>query len=80
MWGSPANSEFDFANAVYDLTQVQNVEALIVDYRYNSGGLIRAPKLGTALSAAHPAATFGMDQRLKPTDHFQMIPIFYNPH
>jgi C-terminal processing protease CtpA/Prc len=72
VWGWFGTSELDFANAVYDLTQVVKVEALIVDYRFNVGGFIRAPKLGTALLSEHPAPTLGNDQRLKATNHFQM--------
>jgi len=76
VWGWFGNSELDFANAVYDLTQVRKVEALVVDYRYNVGGFLRAPKLGTALLSKHPAPTLGNDERLKATNHFQMKTLF----
>jgi len=66
------NTENEFANAVYQLTQVNKVSGLIVDYRFNVGGFIRAPLLGTAVLAARPAPTLGNDQRLKPYDHFLM--------
>jgi len=75
VWGWSGNSELDFANAVYDLTQIARVEALIVDYRYNVGGFLRAPKLGTALLSAHPAPTLGNDERLSATNHFLMKPL-----
>jgi hypothetical protein len=66
------NTENEFANAVYQLTQVNKVSGLIVDYRFNVGGFIRAPLLGTAVLAERPAPTLGNDQRLKPYDHFLM--------
>src|SRR5262249_8298994 len=61
VWGWGGNAENDFANAVYDLTQVQKVEGLIVDFRFNVGGFLRAPFLGTALLSEHPAPTLGED-------------------
>jgi C-terminal processing protease CtpA/Prc len=72
VWGWLGNAENDFANAVYQLTQINKVSGLIVDYRFNVGGFIRAPLLGTALLAERPAPTLGNDQRLKPYDHFLM--------
>jgi Peptidase family S41 len=72
VWGWVGTSEIDFANAVYQLTQVDKVAGLIVDYRFNVGGFIRAPLLGTAVLAERPAPTIGLDQRLKPYDHFMM--------
>jgi hypothetical protein len=72
VWGWTGTSELDFANAVYQLTQIDKVAGLIVDYRFNVGGFIRAPLRGTAVLAAQPAVTLGNDQRLKPYDHFMM--------
>jgi len=72
VWGWTGTSETDFANAVYQLTQIDKVAGLIVDYRFNVGGFIRAPLLGTAVLAERPAPTIGLDQRLKPYDHFLM--------
>ncbi len=72
VWAWENNAETEFADAVYQLTQVDKVAGLIVDYRFNVGGFIRAPLLGTALLAERPAPTLGNDQRLKPYDHFLM--------
>jgi C-terminal processing protease CtpA/Prc len=72
VWAWGGTSEKDFANAAYQLTQVDKVAGLIVDYRFNVGGFIRAPLLGTAVLADRPAPTLGNDQRLKPYDHFPM--------
>jgi hypothetical protein len=72
VWGWTGNAETEFANAVYQLTQVDKVAGLVVDYRFNVGGFIRAPLLGTAMLAERPAPTLGNDQRLKPYDHFLM--------
>lgn len=81
VWGWAGTSETDFANAVYQLTQIDKVAGLIVDYRFNVGGFIRAPLLGTAVLADRPAPTLGVDQRLKPYDHFlmttQLTPDFF---
>lgn len=71
-WAWTSSSEFAFANAVYYLTYIQRVEALIIDFRYNVGGLIRAPQLGTGLLFAHPVPTIGFDKRRNPGDHFAM--------
>jgi C-terminal processing protease CtpA/Prc len=72
VWGWTGTAETDFANAVYQLTQVNKVAGLIVDYRFNVGGFLRAPFLGTAILAERPAPTLGNDQRLKSDDHFLM--------
>jgi hypothetical protein len=72
VWGWTGNAETEFAEAVYQLTQVDKVRGLIVDYRFNVGGFIRAPFAGTAILAERPAPTLGNDQRLKPYDHFLM--------
>jgi len=72
VWAWEGKAEIEFANAAYQLTQVDKVAGLIVDYRFNVGGFIRAPLLGTAILADRPAPTLGNDQRLKPYDHFLM--------
>jgi hypothetical protein len=72
VWGWTGNAETEFANAVYQLTQVDKVAGLVVDYRFNVGGFIRAPFLGTAILADRPAPTLGNDQRLNSYDHFLM--------
>ena len=79
VWAWVGNAGNDFADAVYQLTQVQHVSGLIVDYRFNEGGLVIGPDLGTAILAARPAPTIGNDQRLHPDDHLSMT-VLFPPH
>lgn len=69
-WEEPAPD--DFAAAVYDLTRVEQVESLIIDFRFNTGGFLRGPFTGLAVLFEHPSTTVGMDERMRPGDHFKM--------
>ena len=73
-WKEPAPD--DFAAAVHDLTQVQQVDALILDFRFNEGGVLGGPLNGLAALFDHPSTTVGMDERMRPGDHFKMKSIF----
>jgi hypothetical protein len=62
----------DFARAVRDLTQVRQVDGLIIDFRFNTGGWIRGPSTGLAALFDHPSTTIGSDVRKQPDDHLAM--------
>jgi hypothetical protein len=72
VWGWLGTAVDQFARAVYELTQVDRVEGLIIDFRFNRGGYILAPFRGLGELASHPMPTTGMDARLTPGDHFRM--------
>lgn len=69
-WLDPAADEF--AAAVEQLTNVDEVDGLIIDFRFNVGGFLRAPFTGLSMLFDHPAATIGEDTRMRPDDHFKM--------
>jgi len=73
-WG-PSTAD-DFAAAVDQLTQVDHVEGLIVDFRFNTGGFLTAPFRGLGALSSHPIPTVSMDERLTASDHFPMKSIF----
>jgi len=76
VWGWLGSAVDDFAAAVHQLTQVKHVDGLIVDFRFNSGGFIDAPFRGFGALSSHPVPTTGMDERMRPGDHFKMKSIF----
>ncbi|HUR97345.1 MAG TPA: S41 family peptidase [Pyrinomonadaceae bacterium] len=72
VWGWGPTSSDEFADAIYDLTQVRHVEGLIVDFRFNSGGIMTASHSGISNLFDHPVPTTGFDERLRTSDHFAM--------
>jgi len=72
VWSWLGSAVDDFAEAVYQLTQVQDVDGLIIDFRFNSGGFLNAPSRGLGALSSHPAPTTGMDERRNATDHLAM--------
>jgi hypothetical protein len=44
----------------------------VLDFRFNVGGFLRGPLGGLAALFDHPTTTFGMDERMRTTDHFKM--------
>jgi hypothetical protein len=77
-WSWLGNAADDFAQAVHQLTQVEQVDALIIDFRFNVGGFLFAPFLGLGALSDAPSATVGMDVRQSPDDHLRMR-TFFNP-
>jgi hypothetical protein len=75
-WSWEGTATDDFAAAVYQLTQVEQVEGLIIDFRFNEGGSLRGPFRGLGALAQHPTPTIGMDTRRNPHDHFRMKSLF----
>ncbi len=76
VWGWLGNAVKDFAEAVYQLTQVNHVDGLIIDFRFNPGGYVFAPFRGLGALSSHPVPTTGMDDRLNPNDHLAMKSFF----
>ena len=75
-WSWEGNAVDQFAQAVHQLTEVQKVDGLILDFRFNEGGFLAAPFRGMGALVSHPSATVGMDERRNPMDHLQMRSIF----
>ena len=76
VWGWLGNAEQDFAQAVNELTQVQHVDSLIIDFRFNNGGFVHAPLRGLGELSTHPAPTIGYDGRKDGGDHLKMKSVF----
>jgi len=72
VWGWLGSAVDDFAQAVYQLTQVQHASGLIVDFRFNAGGFLSAPFRGLGALSLHPVPTTGMDERLNVWNHLAM--------
>ena len=73
VWGWLGTAGDEFAQAVQNLTQVEHVDGLIIDFRFNNGGFINAPLNGLAELFAHPTRTIGYDDRKNATDHLKMM-------
>jgi hypothetical protein len=71
-WSWSGNARDEFAAAVRELTQVEHVDGLIVDLRFNEGGFVRAPLNGLAELFSNPMATIGMDGRRQSGGHLDM--------
>lgn len=72
VWAWEGSERDDFAALVRQLTQVDKVDGLIIDLRFNPGGFERAPMKGLAKIAARPRFTIAMDGRADPEHHFRM--------
>ena len=72
-WSWAGSAVDQFADAVNQLTQVEQVDGLILDFRFNLGGVLGAPFQGLGALAPYPSPTLGMDVRKNPADHFAMI-------
>lgn len=71
-WAWGPQSEVDFANALYDLTVNQHVESLIIDFRFNAGGILHAAQRGSGILFPNPVPTTGVNERREAADHFSM--------
>jgi hypothetical protein len=69
-WQDPRGAAFE--QAMIDLTVNQRVDGLIIDYRFNTGGFLNAPRPGIGALLGHPTATVGFDIRRDPGNHFRM--------
>jgi hypothetical protein len=72
VWGWFGTASPDFRDAIRYLTAVRGVDGLVLDFRFNVGGFLRGPLGGLAALFDHPSATFGMDERMRASDHFKM--------
>jgi C-terminal processing protease CtpA/Prc len=72
VWAWAGTARDDFAAAVHQLTQVDHVDGLILDFRFNVGGFVDAPFNGLAELFSAPHATIAMDGRRRPDDHLAM--------
>jgi C-terminal processing protease CtpA/Prc len=70
-WATPT-VEAEFADAVDYLTRIEQVQGLIIDFRFNAGGFLRASLRGIGALVPHPEPTIGLVERMRPGDHFQM--------
>jgi hypothetical protein len=71
-WSFEGNAREDFDAIVRQLTQVDHVDGLIIDLRFNDGGLLHAPFDALGELAAHPRVTMAMDGRASKGNHFAM--------
>lgn len=71
-WAWDGDARDDFAAAVHQLTQVDKVDGLIIDLRFNTGGFVIAPLNGLAELFAHPQRTIAMDGRANDRNHFRL--------
>jgi C-terminal processing protease CtpA/Prc len=71
-WSWDGTASDDFAAAVDQLTQVEQVEGLILDFRFNEGGVMKAPLQGLSALSDQPSRTIGMDARRSPENHVRM--------
>lgn len=61
-----------FESAVHQLTEVQNVDGLVIDFRSNLGGFLTGSLRGIGALLPHPYPTVGIDERKGTPDHFKM--------
>ena len=71
-WSWSGDAGDDFAAAVHQLTQVNKVDGLIIDLRFNTGGFLTAPQNGLAKLFSRPELTLAMDGRANAKNHFKM--------
>jgi C-terminal processing protease CtpA/Prc len=76
VWGWEGTSEEEFEQAVNELTQIQRVDGLIIDLRFNSGGFLNASRRGLGILFERPTRSIGFDERKKPDNHFKMKKLF----
>jgi len=72
VWSWEGSAVDDFAEAVRQVTEVNRVDGLIIDFRFNTGGFMVAPFRGLGALSSHPSPTTGEDTRLSPINHFRM--------
>jgi C-terminal processing protease CtpA/Prc len=82
VWAWYGNAEPAFAQAIRELTQDQQTDGLIIDFRFNLGGNMFLSNEGLNMLFKRPTATVNFDMRADPADHFAMEhnpapPIFY---
>ena len=71
-WGWEGSAREEFAALIRQLTQVDKVDGLIIDLRFNPGGFEHAGFNGLAALASRPSATIAMDERADDQRHLKM--------
>jgi len=66
VWAWLGTARDDFAGIVRRLTQVDKVDGLILDLRFDPGGFEQAPMNGLGEIASHPQLTIAIDGRSDP--------------
>jgi C-terminal processing protease CtpA/Prc len=72
VWGWTGNVGIRFEQAIRALTQSQQTDGLIIDFRFNVGGNMFLSNPGLALLFEHPVPTIGFALRARPDDHLKM--------
>lgn len=72
VWAWGPDSEVEFESQLRDLIQVRGVNSLIVDFRFNNGGILHAAQKGLGLLFDRPEPGVGFDGRRRFGDHFAM--------
>jgi len=68
-----------FTQAIEQLTQQQETDGLIIDFRLNRGGSLFLSDAGLGMLFDQPTPTIGFARRADPLDHFKMRPIAGEP-
>jgi hypothetical protein len=72
-WGWSGTAGVAFEQAVRDLTQLQQTDGLIIDFRFNVGGNMFLSNPGLSLLFEHPVPTIGFAVRAQSDDHLKML-------
>jgi hypothetical protein len=72
VWGWFGDAGPKFSQAIRELTQQQQTDGLIIDFRFNLGGSIDLSNEGLGLLFDQPTPTIGFAERSNPSDHFKM--------
>jgi hypothetical protein len=81
VWGWYGNAETGFTQAIRELTQEQQTDGLIIDFRFNLGGDMFLSNEGLNMLFRRPTFTVWFDARARdePHNHFAMTHTFPPP-
>jgi len=74
VWGWFGDAGPKFTQAIEELTQDQQTDGLIIDFRFNLGGDMFLSDAGLGMLFEHKQPTIGFAERGRPDDHFKMRP------
>lgn len=73
VWGwGVVEARDDFERALRELTDERQVDGLVIDFRFNTGGFLTHSLRGLGLLVDRAVPTTGFDVRRNPVDHFRM--------
>jgi len=72
VWAWFGNAGPAFAQAIRELTQQQQTDGLIIDFRFNLGGDMFLSNEGLGMLFKEATPTVGFGKRANPSDHFAM--------